>query len=110
MESVGNPGEDADFGVDGFDQAVAQPVVQGGVDAGQVPPDLFRQFGEFGDAAAGCPGQPAGQGVLAFFSFEPERGPQPFFEQVCAVEVGVGFLDPGEFGFLAVGEVLGVFP
>src|ERR1035438_8229527 len=42
--------------------------------------------------------------------FEFERGPQPFFEQVCAVEVGVGFLDPGEFGILAAGEVLGVFP
>jgi hypothetical protein len=61
VESVGDPGEDADFGVDRFDEAVAQPVVEGGVDAGQVPPDLFAQFGEFGDAAAGGSGQPAGQ-------------------------------------------------
>ncbi len=110
MESECDPGEDANFGVDRFDQAVAKPVVQGGVDAGQVPADLFPEFGEFGDAAASCPGQPAVQGVLAFFSVELECGPQPFFEQVSTPEVGVGFLDPGELGFLAAGEVLGVFP
>jgi hypothetical protein len=70
----------------------------------------FSQFGEFGDAAAGCPGQPAGQGVLAFFSFELERGPQPFLEQISAPEVWMGFPGPGELGFLAAGQALGVFP
>jgi hypothetical protein len=85
-------------------------VVEGGVDAGQVAADLFPEFGEFGDAAAGCPGQPAGQGVLAFFSFELERGPQPFFEQVSAPEIRMGFPGPGELGFLAAGQVLGVLP
>ena len=80
------------------------------MDAGQVPADFFPQFGEFGDAAAVCPGEPAGEGFLAFFSFEFECCPQPFLEQVGAVQVGVGFLDPGELGFLAAGEVLWVFP
>lgn len=79
------------------------------MDAGQVPADLLPHFGEFGDAAAGCPRQPAGQGVLTFFPFALERGPQPFFEQVSTLEVGVGFLDPGELGFLAAGQVLGFF-
>ena len=41
MEPECDPGEDADFGVYRFDQAVAEPVVEGGVDAGQVPADLF---------------------------------------------------------------------
>ena len=75
MEPEGHPCDDSYLGVYRFDQAIAEPVVQGGVDAGKVPADLFPEFGEFGDAAAGRPGQPAGQGVLAFFSFEPERGP-----------------------------------
>ncbi len=70
---------------------------------------FFCQFGEFGDAAADRPGQPAGEGVLAFFAFEPEYSPQPFLEEVGAPEVGVGFLDPGELGFLAAAEVLGIF-
>ena len=69
-------------------------MVQGGVDGGQVLADLFRQFGEFGMRQPGCPGQPAGQGVLAFSSFELERGPQPFFEQVSAPEVRMGL--PGQ--------------
>jgi hypothetical protein len=34
----------------------------------------------------------------------------PSFEQVGAPEAGVGFLDPGELGFLAAGEVLRVLP
>src|SRR5580700_1632001 len=110
MEPEGHPCDDPYFCVRRFDQAIAEPVVEGGVDAGKVPADLFSEFGEFGDAAAGGPGQPAGECVLAFFPCEPERGPQPFFEEVGAPEVGVGFLDPGELGFLAAGEVLGVFP
>ena len=72
--------------------------------------DLFPEFGEFGDAAAGGPGQPAGQGVSAFFAFEPECCPQPFFEQAGTIEAGVGLLDPGELGFLAAGEVPGILP
>jgi hypothetical protein len=110
VEPEGHPGDDSYLGVHRFDQAIAESVVEGCVNAGEVPADLFPEFGEFGDAAAGGPGQPAGEGVLAFFSFEFEYCPQSFFEQVGAPEVGVGLLDPGEFGFLAAGEVLRVLP
>jgi hypothetical protein len=71
---------------------------------------FFPRAVNSGDAAAGGPGQPAGQGVLAFFAFELGYHPQPFPGQVGAVEAGVGFLDPGEPGCLAAGEVPGVFP
>src|ERR1022692_3770091 len=110
VEPEGHPGDDPYLGVHRFDQAVAEPVVEGRVDARKMPADLFPELGEFGDAAAGRPGQPAGERVLAFFSFELEYHPQPFLEQVGAPEAGVGFLDPGELGFLPAGEVPRVLP
>src|ERR1019366_6625555 len=110
VESEGHPCDDPYLGVHRFDQAIAEPMVEGRVDARKMPADLFPQLGEFGDAAAGRPGQPAGESVLAFFAFELEYHPQPFPEQVGAPEAGVGFLDPGELGCLAAGEVPGVFP
>ena len=57
-----------------------------------MPPDLFRQFGEFGDAAAGCfQGKQAG--VLAFLSFEPEHGPQPVLVENAAIQFDLGDCD-----------------
>ena len=82
MEPEGHPGDGPYLGVHRFDQAVGQAVVEGRVDAFQVSADLLAEFDEFGDAAAGGPGQPAAQGVLAFFAFELEWQPQAFFEQV----------------------------
>jgi len=75
VESEGHPGDDPYLGVHRFDQAVAEAVVEGGVDAGKVHADLFRELGEFGDPAAGGPREPAGKGVFAFFSFELEWQP-----------------------------------
>jgi hypothetical protein len=42
VEPEGHPGDDSYFGVYRFDQAVAEAVVEGGVDAGKVVADLFR--------------------------------------------------------------------
>jgi hypothetical protein len=75
VESEGHPGDDPYLGVHRFDQAVAEPMVEGGVDAGKVLADLLPEFGEFGDAAAGRAGQPAGKGVFPFFAFELEGQP-----------------------------------
>src|ERR1039458_2812690 len=90
VESEGHPCDDPYLGVHRFDQAIAEPMVEGRVDARKMPADLFHQLGEFGDAAAGRPGQPAGESVLAFFAFELEYHPQPFPEQVGAPEAGHG--------------------
>ena len=110
MEAEGHPGKEPDFGVGRFDEAVAEAVVDGGPDRGQVGADAAAEGGEFGDAAAGGPGQPAVQRVAGFAAVEFQGGAQAFFEEVGAVEEGVGFLDPGEFGLLAVREIFRVFP
>src|SRR5256885_17257071 len=46
----------------------------------------------------------------AGFAFDGEHVAQGFFEQVGAVQPGVGFGDPGQLVALPVGEVLGVLP
>ena len=54
MEAEGHPGEDADFGVHRFDEAVAEPVVEGGVDAFQVA-DFPAECGEFRGCGSALP-------------------------------------------------------
>ncbi len=61
------------------------------------------------DAEAAAPGQPAGQGGLAGLALGDEHVAQTFFEQVGAVQAGVGLGDPGQLVPLPVGEVVGVF-
>ena len=72
--------------------------------------DAAGQLDEGGDAAAPGPGDPPVQGLLAFFALDREHVPQALFEQVGAVQPGVGLGDPGQLGGLAFGEVLGVLP
>jgi hypothetical protein len=43
-------------------------------------------------------------------AFEGEHQPEAFFEEVGAVQAGIGLGDPGELVVLAVGQVLGVLP
>src|SRR6516164_6279272 len=72
--------------------------------------DAAGQLHEHWDAAATRPADPPVQGLLAFLALDRKHVAQPLFEQVRAVEPGVGFGDPGQFGALAFGEVFGVFP
>ena len=84
------------------------PLLSGGRGRRGWRADAVRGFAA--EAAAGGPGQPPAQGVFGFFAVELEDRPQAFFEEVGAVQVGVGFGDPGELGGLAGGEVSGVLP
>jgi hypothetical protein len=53
MESECHPGDDADLGVDRFDQAVAELVLDRGFYSGAVSSDLLAEPDELGDAASG---------------------------------------------------------
>jgi hypothetical protein len=85
-------------------------VVECGVDGLAVAHDAAGQFHEHRDAAAARPGDPPVQGLLAVFAFDREHMPQALFEQIGAIQSGVGLGDPGQLGGLAFGEVFGVFP
>ena len=109
-ESEGDSGEQADFGVGRFDQPLGQAVFEGGVDGGAVFDDLAGQFDEGRDTAAPRPGHPPVQGLFTFLSFDGKDMAQAFFEQIGAVQSGIGLGDPGQLGVLPVGEVLRVLP
>lgn len=83
---------------------------EGGVDSPAVLDDATGQLDEGGDAAAPRPGDPPVQGLFAFLAFDGEYMPKSFFEQVGAVQSGVGLGDPGQLGALGFGEVLRVLP
>ena len=72
--------------------------------------DASGEVHEGGDATASGPGEPALEGVFAGLAFDGEDVAQALFEEVGAVEAGVGRGDPGELVALVVGEVLGVLP
>ena len=72
--------------------------------------DTADQFDEHRDAAAPCPAEPPVQGLLAVLAFDRENPPQAFFEQIGAIQPGVGLGDPGQLRALTFGEILGVFP
>ena len=109
-ESERDPGEQADFGVGRFDQSLGEPVFEGGVDRVAVFDDLAGQLDEGRDTAAPRPGDPPVQGLFSFLSFDGEDMAQAFFEQIGAVQSGIGLGDPGQLVVLAFGEVLGVLP
>ncbi len=85
-------------------------MVECGVDGLAVAHDATRQFDEDRDAAAARPGDPPVQGLLSFLAFDREYMPQSFFEQIGAIEPGIGLGDPGQLGGLAFSEVLRVLP
>ena len=68
------------------------------------------QLDEYRDAAAPRPGDPPVQGLLAFLALDRKHMPQALFEQIGAIQAGVGLGDPGQLGGLAFGEVFGVLP
>ena len=109
-ESERNPGQESDLGVGGFDQSLREAVVEGGVDGLAVAHDAAGQFHEHRDAATARPGDPPVQGLLTFLAFDRKHMPQALFEQIGAIQAGVGRGDPGQLGALAFGEVFGVFP
>ena len=61
------------------------------------------------DAAALRPGDPPVQGLFAFLAFDGEYMPKSFFEQVGAVQSGVGLGDPGQLGAWASVRSCGFF-
>jgi len=109
-EPEGDAGEESDLGVGRLDQSLGEPVFERGVDGGAVFDDAALQLDEGGDAASSSPADPAVEGFLSGVAFEHENGPEAFFEQVGAVQPGVGLGDPVQLVSLVVGEVLGVLP
>ena len=85
-------------------------MVEGGVDGFAVFHDAVGQLDEYRDAAAPRPGDPPVQGLLAFLALHRKHMPQALFEQIGAIQAGVGLGDPGQLGGLAFGEVFGVLP
>jgi hypothetical protein len=85
-------------------------VVEGGVDGVAVALDRAAEFGEGPDAAALRPGAPPVEGLFPFFPFDFEYVPEAFFEQVGAVQAGIGAGDPFQLGLLAPGQVFRVLP
>src|SRR5258706_3680966 len=75
-----------------------------------MPADLAAEFDEDWDATALSPGEPTIERVLAGFAFDLEHEPEPFFEQVAAVQGRVGRGHPGQLRLLVSGEVLRVLP
>ena len=106
-ESERDPGDQADLGVDRFDQGVGEAVLERGVDPRSDGPDAFGEVHEGGDARSASPGEPSVECVFAGLAFDREHVAQALFEQVAAVQARVGL---GELVALAVGEVLGVLP
>ena len=72
--------------------------------------DPALQVDERRDSAATCPADPDIEGLGGLLEGELEDQPEPFLEQVGTVQPGVGLGDPGQFGLLPAGEVLGVLP
>jgi hypothetical protein len=96
VESERDAGDQPDLGVDRFDQCVGPAVLEGGVDVGPDQGEPLGEVDEGGDAAAAGPGQPVVQGVFTGLAFDGEDEPEAFFEQVGAVQAGIGLGDPGQ--------------
>ena len=110
VEAERDAGDESDLGVDRFDPAVGQAVLDRGEDRGPVFHDPALQVDEGGDAAAAGPADPVVERRGCLGRVETEDQPEAFFEQVGPVQPGVGLGDPGELGLLLVGEVLRVLP
>lgn len=85
-------------------------MVEGGVDGHPVAFDAGGKLDEYRDATTLGPGDPPVQGLFTFLALDRKHMPQALFEQVGAIQTGIGLGDPGQFGALAFGEVLGVLP
>jgi len=72
--------------------------------------DVPLQLDEGRDSAPPRPPDPDLEGFGGLVDRELEDQPEAFFEQVAPVQSRVGSGDPGEFGLLSAGEVLGVLP
>ena len=105
-EPEGHPGDEPDLGVGGFDEALGQSVLEGGVDRGSVFDDASLECDERRNPAATRPADPAVEGLFAFLTLDREHVPESLFEQVGAVQHGVSLGDPGQLLSLLLGEVL----
>ena len=100
VEAEGGAGQESDLGVDRFDEAVGEVVLDGGQDPGPVTGDPSLELDEGGDPAAACPADPGVEVGFGLFDRETEDQPQGFLELVGAVEFGLGRRDPLELGLL----------
>jgi hypothetical protein len=78
-----------------LDQAVGQPVFEGGVDGLSMSGDPAPELHEGWDAAASGPAQPPLEQRLAFVALEREDLPELLFEQVGPEQLVVDLRDPG---------------
>lgn len=108
-ESERDPGEEPDLGVDRFDPAVGQAVLDGGEDARAVCGDPLAEDDEGFDPAAACPGDPSIQGLDCLVMGKLEDQAKAFFEEIGAVQAGVGLGDPLQLDALVLGQVSGFF-
>ena len=69
---------------------------QGGVDLAAVDGDLAGEVDKSGYPTAPRPGEPPVEGLLAGVALHDKDVAQPLFEQIGAVEAGVGLGDPGK--------------
>ena len=109
-EAEGHAGDESDLGVDGFDEAVGEVVLDRGEDLGAVADDGALQSHELLDPGSSGPADPVVEGVDGLVVGQLEDQPEAFLEEVRPVQGGFGLGDPGEFGVLPGGEVLGVLP
>jgi len=68
----GDPGDEPDLGVGGFDQGVGQAAIEGGVDLGAVPLEVAARGDERLEAGPLCPGEPFARRFLAFVAHDLE--------------------------------------
>jgi hypothetical protein len=93
-ESERYAGEQPDLGVGGFDQSLGEAVVEGGVDGFAVSHDASGQLNEYRDEAAPGPGDPPVQGLFAVLALDRKHMAQALFEQIGAIQPGIGLGDP----------------
>src|SRR5258705_12953266 len=96
------------MGCGGFTAGIGQSVVEGVADQGQVVADGRGQLDEFGDTAAGSPGDPPGEQDPAGLASRGEHRAELLLEQVGPIETVVGLSDGRDRGALLAGEVAGV--
>lgn len=94
FESEGHALQESDLRVGGLDEAVGEAVLEGRVDRGPVAADLLAEFDEGRDAAACGPADPLVEGLFALVAFDGEDVAEAFFQEVGAVEAGVGLRAP----------------
>lgn len=110
VEAVGPSGDEADFGVEAFDSAVADAVFDGVQDEVSAVTHRLGGLDERGETGSLCAGTPPVKQFGGFVAGEVagEDRPELFFHLICPPDPAAGPSDLGELGSLGVSEVVGV--